>query len=46
MAILDPPFSILDLVNAARLASEVFLSSLLTKSLGMLRVLQHERRNI
>jgi hypothetical protein len=27
MAILDPPFSILDLANA-RLASEVFLSSL------------------
>jgi ABC-type uncharacterized transport system ATPase subunit len=26
MAILDPPFSILDLVNA-RLASEIFLSS-------------------
>jgi hypothetical protein len=27
MAILDPPFSILDLANA-RLASEIFLSSL------------------
>jgi hypothetical protein len=29
MAILDPPFSILDLANYARLASEIFFNSLL-----------------